>query len=264
MPDRLFKYQAYNTQTLANLKNRTLWFSLPSQFNDPFDCATTVTAVAPSEADFDRAAEYFESKHGVSKKTLGAYGADGRLSEEYRRSLVSGAQAALDSEREAFYHKRGVACLTTKHDDMLMWSHYADGHRGFCLEFDGTSLPFSKALATRYRNATPSLNLVNVLGNQDADAMLEAMVLTKAECWSYEQEWRILHAEQSTPYTYPWENLTAIHLGAAMPYVHLEIIALILRDSPTRLCQMEKQDNAFSVVSKPITYVPFSYRTSDG
>ena len=145
MPDRLFKFQPFNTQTLANLKNRTLWFSLPSQFNDPFDCATTVSSQAPSEEDFDRAAKYFESIHGVSKETPGAFQPDGTLSEEYRRALIVGSQSALDTEREAFYHKRGVACLTTNHDDMLMWSHYADGHRGFCLEFDGTAPPFNKA-----------------------------------------------------------------------------------------------------------------------
>lgn len=30
----------------------------------------------------------------------------------------------------------GVVCLSEHGDDILMWSHYSDGHQGFCLEFD--------------------------------------------------------------------------------------------------------------------------------
>lgn len=29
-----------------------------------------------------------------------------------------------------------VGCLTTKNDNTLMWSHYADKHRGICIEYD--------------------------------------------------------------------------------------------------------------------------------
>ena len=30
----------------------------------------------------------------------------------------------------------GIACFTTKNDNTLLWSHYADEHQGICLEFD--------------------------------------------------------------------------------------------------------------------------------
>jgi hypothetical protein len=31
----------------------------------------------------------------------------------------------------------GIYCVSTNYDDVLMWSHYADSHKGICLEFDG-------------------------------------------------------------------------------------------------------------------------------
>jgi hypothetical protein len=43
------------------------------------------------------------------------------------------------------------------------------------------------------------------------------MILTKANCWSYEREWRILHIQAGLAYTYPWQTLTAVYFGVAMP-----------------------------------------------
>lgn len=33
----------------------------------------------------------------------------------------------------------GVMCFTSKNDNLLMWSHYANNHTGICIEFDGSS-----------------------------------------------------------------------------------------------------------------------------
>jgi hypothetical protein len=33
--------------------------------------------------------------------------------------------------------RAGVACFSALPDDLLMWAHYADKHRGVCLKFVG-------------------------------------------------------------------------------------------------------------------------------
>lgn len=35
----------------------------------------------------------------------------------------------------------GVACFSRSHDNILMWSHYADGHSGICVEFESDECP---------------------------------------------------------------------------------------------------------------------------
>ena len=42
IPKKLYKYESVTTQSLANLKNGQIYFSLPSQFNDPFDCSLPI------------------------------------------------------------------------------------------------------------------------------------------------------------------------------------------------------------------------------
>lgn len=262
MSETLFKYQPFNIQSLANLKNRTLWFSSPSSFNDPFDCAVPVLPKDMSEEDFHRAIEYFEREHGLESVSLNARDQFGKPSAEFRQVLVPAVLNAIEGE-DSFYRRRGVACLTKRADEMLLWAHYADGHRGFCLEFDGTDEPFSRARPVQYSDDLPSVNIINVLSEQNGDAVFDAMLLTKAKCWAYEDEWRVIHAEENKAYTYPWQKLKAVYFGAAMPEEHVEIIALLLQGSPTKLYRMEKLDGKFAVHSVEVQYSPFKYGATD-
>lgn len=43
----------------------------------------------------------------------------------------------IDSEylRKEIYSKHKIYCLSEVNDSLLMWSHYSDSHKGFCLEF---------------------------------------------------------------------------------------------------------------------------------
>lgn len=52
IPPRLFKYQPYNTQTFDNLKDRTIWFSKPAEFNDPIELSATISADGITEAQW--------------------------------------------------------------------------------------------------------------------------------------------------------------------------------------------------------------------
>jgi hypothetical protein len=79
--------------------------------------------------------------------------------------------------------------LTPHSDNILMWSHYAENHRGVCLEFDASVRLFGSAMAVQYRKDYPSFT-VNV---QNADGVLQT-ILTKSDVWSYENEFRIVGA----------------------------------------------------------------------
>lgn len=41
-----------------------------------------------------------------------------------------------DYGKEVVYKQFGIYSLTSKSDNLLMWSHYADSHKGFCVGFD--------------------------------------------------------------------------------------------------------------------------------
>lgn len=92
-----------------------------------------------------------------------------------------------------------VGCLCANHKNSLMWSHYADSHRGFCVEYDfcdvdaSTPLPFPVV----YSNKRPQIPWEEALtrtpqNTARATSNLMIGLLTKDECWEYENEWRYL------------------------------------------------------------------------
>jgi hypothetical protein len=74
LPPKLYKYQPYTTQSLDNLKNRQLWFSKPSRFNDPFDCAIHFEVAYQTEKEWGDLYEVYRKeipdKRSFDKKYL--------------------------------------------------------------------------------------------------------------------------------------------------------------------------------------------------
>jgi hypothetical protein len=263
LPPRLYKYQPFNPQTLANLKQASIWFSAPVAFNDPFDCALPVVDSARlTDADFQRALAYVLERREMSPELKAQMCPDGIPTPKFRETIIKSVTEIFAERRKIQLEQRGVACFSAKPLDIMMWSHYADGHRGFCLEFTAAIEPFSKARQVRYHEDFPYVNPVSLLVEDSTDGdneLLVAMVLTKAPCWQYEEEWRLMHMEASKLYTYDYSALTGIYFGAAMPFVHKEILSLVLRGAPTQSHEVLRDEKGFGLVSRPVTYTPFDY-----
>ena len=73
-----------------------------------------------------------------------------------------------------------------------MWAHYADSHRGICLEFDLRNDVLCGALKCEYSAAFPMMRLWD---NSEAAALL--VLLSKSEVWGYEQEYRLVAQERA-------------------------------------------------------------------
>ena len=252
-PPRLYKYQPFNAQTLTNLQRASIWFSAPINVNDPYDCAAwVVQADEIGEVDFARLTKYVSGRDPALTARL--------TPAELRESFVRSAHRAYDERRTTQREQRGIACFSATVTDIMMWSHYADGHRGFCLEFDTAQLPFNKALEVSYVDAPPRLNPVDVLvedpSDDKNDTLLRAFVLTKARCWSYEQEWRLMHKEPSKLYGYGNGPLAGIYFGAEMPFAHKEILSLLTRGASIQLHEMQRDPRSFTLRSQAVTYTP--------
>lgn len=115
-----------------------------------------------------------------------------------------------------------VGCLTTDYRNNLMWSHYADGHKGFCIEYDFKDLKnINNLLPVAYSTDRPSIPLESIyncskdMSTEVAKALLIAL-LTKDNIWEYENEWRIIiSATEGKNIEMP--PISAIYLGVEMP-----------------------------------------------
>jgi len=131
----LYKYRSMHVKGLERIiADNEIYIPFP-QFNDPFDCNPALT-VHPSSAM--RKAFYgsiLEKTHpGITrqekKKLIAASNSDKKMMQpEWREQFF-----------ENYIRKFGLYCLTEMPDDLLMWAHYADSHRGICLQFKSDTI----------------------------------------------------------------------------------------------------------------------------
>lgn len=111
-------------------------------------------------------------------------------------------------------------------DDLLLWSHYADGHRGICLQFDKTILLSNFVCKPiTYETHLPSFKeYAPAVG----ESLAELVLFRKANPWMYEHEWRILVPTEKTDndiIVLPRGAITGIILGCQVdPFLEAQIV----------------------------------------
>ncbi|HTG34036.1 MAG TPA: DUF2971 domain-containing protein [Thermoanaerobaculia bacterium] len=226
-----------------------VWASNPTQFNDPYDCRQTY--------DFAASPEEWEKRvdHGIVGASAGYLGAAGKLQlySEQLEALGTGlkkeakyndpaVQADMGRLMQEFLDKARVLCLCETQTNPRLWAHYADGHRGFCLEFDTSMEPF-RAYRVRYTRDYPKLGI-----NATPDQCLRTFLLTKSELWKDEQEWRCVLLEGGpAQWPIPQRALKAVIFGTRA--------SADLRATITQLIAVHKP----WVALREVVEVPFSY-----
>ena len=117
-----------------------------------------------------------------------------------------------------------IGCLCTDYKNRLMWSHYADSHRGFCIKYDFSELTDQinnyLPLPIYYTNDRPTIpwnvTFENTQDNlSEATAQIMLGLLTKDNAWEYENEWRILiPSTNGTEFKMP--KISCVYLGVAI------------------------------------------------
>ena len=128
---------------------------------------------------------------------------------------------------DLIYRKKKVACFSTDLNIFLMWSHYTDGHRGFCLEFDRTVFPFSIAESIIYADEYFGFKIDDILSGHIPDP--DKMMKLKLPRWDYENELRIVNDDETDVKNYLSKALIGIYCGATMPWDHKRLLFSIVR-----------------------------------
>jgi hypothetical protein len=106
--------------------------------------------------------------------------------------------SAINRENQAnIESKWRVLSLSANSTHDLMWSHYADGHRGVALVFDASRGDLSLAFRVSYESGKTTLDITF----PDEAAVLTATLLRKRDTWKYEREFRCIGTEALIPNT---------------------------------------------------------------
>lgn len=136
-----------------------------------------------------------------------------------------------------------VVSLATDCKNRLMWSHYANGHKGFCVEYDfGIKIndDYAFVLPVIYSNVRPKFPWRVFIEENSKPPFADIMMalLTKDEAWSYEREWRVLIPSVLGKNEVASPPITGIYLGALCSKKHKERISEIADELKVPLKQM--------------------------
>jgi hypothetical protein len=156
------------------------------------------------------------------------------LKPEHLQDIWPGDKEAFENFRASLLElvqNMGICAFSALPNHMLLWSHYANHHRGFCVEYDcrnGTKLR-KLANEVKYENSMPSLSAADFA--KDKEGALDVLWLTKAKCWSYEQEWRVMMPQGDKAYEAP-SSVISVIFGSRMPESDRIMLAQALRHQP--------------------------------
>lgn len=253
-PNKIYKYEPMSIQSLANLKSESIYFNLPANFNDPFDCNMALSVGTPYVDELPSIKTFLlEETQGTDGATRIAAMTEGELA---AMGMVM-AQKHMDDRKAWAFSSYGICCFSETNDNLLMWSHYASSGKGFCLEFDSSCDPFDKIRRVRYANEPPKLNFRRLF-SVDQLYFLDALFCTKSTHWKYEKEWRIFSGDANKAEKYPTSSLTGIYFGPEVSDIYVEIVCLILQSQNPRIKTYKgyRSRDAYKVEFSEFSYIP--------
>lgn len=316
IPSRIFRYRKCNEASLNALLENKLFFSTPNMFNDPYDClvyfdlnkikseietignATTKrqliniileakrTGQIPPQLSETFVNTLISLNDDVIEKVIESR--DDAFFEEVRKEYLKNLQT---TERLlSIYHNKiaRIACLAEEKDNILMWSHYADSHSGFVIEYDTKSLyttcPNCPEGRTQFNcndwKVTGLFPILYTDQRYDATQYLSDQInidmfekaklnnfwqkldpldcikvsLYKHRSWSYEKEWRLfLHSNNNSHFISV--KPVAVYLGCRISYCYEKLIKQYAIENDIDLYQMkeEPENLTYNLVPEKLT-----------
>ena len=291
--DYFYKLMAADTAK-AVLKCSCLRWREPRQFNDPFD--HQVSFVFPytkqefSEALFKAVERLvyeeepkFVEETLLAKMILMLRGIRDRAPREKIQATLASGLAETEKQIDQYranmnslitvdLNQSRVLCVTEQNDNVVMWSHYADSHKGVCLrlqcipEIDNTLLAARKVEYTTEFPLFPTLDehVRYYIGEAPIDfaKLLYKIPFMKHQNWSYEREWRVHvpHLADATGKGYnDWKEnprvFGAMYLGCRIePVDAVELVGVAKLKYPhMEIYQAKASTNKFALEFKKVT-----------
>lgn len=194
----LFKYRKCNNYTLDIFRTGKLHFSRPIDLNDPFDCKPFV-----------------DSNLVIGWDAIGLFATDDG-STEIRPIELQGTNNFLKEVYVNSFYQVGIFCVSARGNCLQMWAHYADNHKGICLEFNAELLIKSLGLMRKvHYNETP--NSIHYRFENMTEKEIMALFCSKQKEWELEKEYRFIKRgsdmEKQMEYTFQKEALKAVYFG---------------------------------------------------
>lgn len=267
LPKYLYKYRRFNSYWKDTLFEGLLFFADSLSINDPFDCHMYIDTKKYIDFMNDFASKYVFPDTSLSK-----------IEKIYNTRISDNLNRMYNEIRKDTL----LTCFSEEVNSILMWSHYADSHKGFCIEYDTEKIDmeyrrflypviyqkevydYTDIAIMRDESYIKYMNIFKILGvktNYELKDVINNIwipMLIKAEEWKYEKEWRIV-----VPSAIFGLNEHLINFGDAINSVYLGVwcdensieakeIIKWAKNMNTKVYKMEREPGKYNIISKVI------------
>jgi len=188
----IYKYLDQNN-ALKVIEELTLKFSQPINFNDPFDCYEELL-------EFKVTSQFVKDQLMRGILTLDPYSkslSPNELINHLSKTVYTFNNPEVREIFSASKKKLWISCFSEVYNEILMWSHYGDQHKGICIGFNYFGLletfdfiPSNVKYVTDFKKIDYCSEPVKAL---------EYLINVKSERWKYEKEIRLRTNKKKAP-----------------------------------------------------------------
>ncbi|MEY3498586.1 MAG: hypothetical protein RL308_255 [Bacteroidota bacterium] len=193
----LYKYRNFTEtskkRTLEIINKQELFFAGIESFNDPFDGKVHLRfdgkrneiIAAQTRTQYTMNLKKEDKYEGITFEA-----AHKLVSENVTEEFISNrTEIEARIERiQKIHNQKGVLALSSKNDNILMWSHYTFNHKGVCFGFEFDADPIPKPKRVKYQT-----HYDDIWGWLYTDEeIVDRILYSKSVDWEYEDEHRIV------------------------------------------------------------------------
>ncbi len=222
IPNKLYRYRSLSDETMeyrfGEIVRGELYMSHPMELNDPFEAkshmkSNDIVRYAPEKETYEEIfseklsqeiyTDIFNSENWLEKLMLYVSEQSGPKDkvEETKDILCNVIMKQYEELNEVISDlaRRMVrfASFTTKPDNLPMWHHYTNGHKGICLEYNTEDLVdiYQKNMLfpVYYVDRLPDIVYMMHRRIHPEFSLFRYMAMHKLMDWSYEDEWRLIY-----------------------------------------------------------------------
>lgn len=231
LPRKIYRYVSASERNIEAIRSGNIWLCDPKRYNDPYDCVFTIdyTSITThrlrtgmfdeicekmpkiTSAIQDRKEEILSNPNPWAQiqKLILDQEEDEEMKREIEKAINIIQQKFIEGMIEHTYKKvieaLKVCSFSTCYDSFLMWAHYANDHKGICIEYDTTGFQYSDYRArflwpVVYTDTL--LDITDLLVNDEKNINIYRYTLPslyKSQCWRYESEWRLVFPHGVVP-----------------------------------------------------------------
>ena len=192
-------YKYLHNERTDYLKNQNLRFTQPLDLNDPFECLPQKPSYKEYELAIDEVSKMLMSKNKDIDTLKFQVIIDNYKKELKKQAEENMRDKTLSDAQSNVNRDIGILSLTKNWNNTLMWSHYSNSHKGFCIGFDSNDKYFDDYInedgtkSKTKRNVVYSKERVKLpMKLEKRDELGIEPFITKSLDWEYEDEIRVI------------------------------------------------------------------------